>query len=221
METFHVTITGKMPLLLHADNIEWADKMEAWKNNPDNRAKGKAGDDRTPPWRWIGNLTYDDPKGKLALPSEYIMRCLMAGGAQVPTGKGQQTFKSQTQSGIICEELFWPLEADGRIINIQEIEEIRKLKTFAEQAEAVKELGFSLFVKRAKVGNNKHIRVRPRFDTWCTAGDLIVVDDQITQDVLSKILDIAGKAKGLGDWRPGGKTPGPFGTFTATIRKSS
>ena len=34
MKTASVTITGTTPLLMHADNIDWADKMEAWKNNP-------------------------------------------------------------------------------------------------------------------------------------------------------------------------------------------
>jgi hypothetical protein len=86
METFRVTLTGQTPLLLHADNIEWADKMDAWKNDANNKAKSKAGDDRTPPWRWLGCLTCTEPNtGVIALPSEYIMSCLLSGGAEVPT----------------------------------------------------------------------------------------------------------------------------------------
>ena len=62
MRTVRIELTGKMPLIMHADNIEWADEMEAWRTNPANKAKSKAGDDRTPPWRWIGSLNYNDPK---------------------------------------------------------------------------------------------------------------------------------------------------------------
>src|SRR5882672_3789771 len=88
---------------------------------------------------------------------------------------------------------------------------------FPDQVEGAKALGFSLFVKRARVGNNKHIRVRPRFDDWSTRGELMIIDDQITNDVVASILDISGRLKGLGDWRPSAKTPGPFGTFKAKI----
>src|SRR6516164_8996576 len=52
----NVELTSKAPMLMHADNIEWADAMEEWKNEPSNKAASKAGDDRTPPWRWIGCL---------------------------------------------------------------------------------------------------------------------------------------------------------------------
>ena len=45
-----------------------------------------------------------------------------------------------------------------------------------------------------------------------------MIDDQITTDVLRSILEYAGRYKGLGDWRPSSKTPGPYGTFTAEIK---
>lgn len=48
MHTYEVTITGKTPLILHHDNIEWADQMARWGLDPRNKAKSKAGDDRTP-----------------------------------------------------------------------------------------------------------------------------------------------------------------------------
>ena len=62
MRTVGIQLTSKMPMLMHADNIEWADSMEDWKNDPMNKAVSKAGDDRTPPYRWIGCLNYDDPE---------------------------------------------------------------------------------------------------------------------------------------------------------------
>ena len=110
MKTYSVTITGRTPLLMHRDNIEWADFMDAWKNNPDNKAKSKAGDDRTPAFRWLGCL-YHDTAGLLSIPQENVMRAIMEGGAMVlvPGGKSGKTFKAQTQSGMMSVAPFWPL----------------------------------------------------------------------------------------------------------------
>jgi hypothetical protein len=217
MKTAKIEITGSMPMLMHADNIEWADRMEAWKNDPRNKKASKAGDDRTPPWRWIGFLNHD---GKVVtIPSEYIMRCLMEGAAQVPTGKGQKTFKSQSQSGLLCTEFHWPLLVGGKPIRTDDINVLIDDEfTFKDNADAVSKMGFSLFVKRAKIGNAKHIRVRPRFENWSCTGDITILDSQISKEILQSILDICGQYKGLGDWRPGAKTPGPFGMFKATVK---
>lgn len=219
MRTVTVSIVGSMPLLMHADNIDWSDRMEAWKNDPKNRSMSKAGDDRTPPWRWLGCLNYDDPKtGIVTIPSEYVMRAIMGGAAEVPTGKGKKTFKAQSQSGLLCRDFHWPLLIDGEPIQMAKVNECLRLEEgFSAQKEAAKALGFSLMVKRAKIGASKHVRVRPLFERWSTHGDIIIVDQQITIEVLKQILEYAGKLKGFGDWRPGAPTPGPFGMFTATV----
>lgn len=215
MKTYTIKLTGTTPMLQHADNIEWSDSMEEWKNDPGNKGKSKAGDDRTPPWRWIGCLNHD---GKVVtIPSEYIMRCIMGGGAEVPTGKGKKTFKAQTQSGILCPEFHWPMLNNGAEIRMEDINAMRDLETFREHAEISQSLGFALFVKRARIGQSKHIRVRPRFDHWSAQGELIVTDEAITKLVLTQILALAGRLKGLADWRPGSPTPGPWGMFTAEI----
>lgn len=217
MLNVHVKIKGLTPLLMHADNIEWSDAMDEWRKQPENKATSKAGDDRTPPWRWIGSLNTD---GKVVtIPSEYIMGCMMAGGAQVPTGTGKKTFKAQSQSGLLCPEFHWPLyiNGSGSTVSLADVNALREKKHFVEHTEAAKKMGFSLFVKRAKVGQSKHVRVRPRFDEWSTEGRVAIIDEAITPKILQQILDIAGRYKGLGDWRPGGKTPGQFGMFEATV----
>lgn len=217
MQNVHVKIKGLTPLLMHADNIEWADAMSEWMLEPGNKTLTKAGDDRTPAWRWLGSLTHD---GKIVtIPSEYIMSCVMAGAAQVPTGRGKSTFKSQSQSGLLCPDFHWPLRLNesNATVSMVEIEKFKAKKKFSEHAEGVKELGFSLFVKRAKVGQAKHVRVRPRFEQWSTEGRIAILDEAITPKILGQILEIAGRYKGLGDWRPGGKTPGQFGMFEATV----
>jgi hypothetical protein len=218
MNRARIELTGTMPLLMHADNIDWADKMEDWKKDPANKATSKAGDDRTPPWRWMGCLNYDDPKtGVVTIPSEYIMRSIMGGAAEVPTGKGKKTFKAQSQSGLLCTDFFWPLKVSGKTISMKEINTVMSLKTFKDNCAKAESLGFTLFTKRAKIGASKHIRVRPRFDNWSASGEVVITDEQITIPILQTILKYAGQFKGLGDWRPGAPTPGPFGMFTAIV----
>lgn len=218
MLTARVELTGQSGILIHADNIDWADQMKEWSDDPANKANSKAGDDRTPPWRWLGCLNFDDAaNGIVTMPSEYIMSCIMGGAAQVPTGKGKTTFKSLSQSGLLCSDFHWPLLVQGKELSMKTIRACRELKTFKEQCARAEELGFSLFVKRAKIGQAKHIRVRPRLDNWSTSGDILIVDEQITVKILQTILDISGRLKGLGDWRPGAPKPGPWGMFTAKV----
>jgi hypothetical protein len=222
MRAYEVTITGKMPLLMHADNIDWADEMDAWKSDPGNKKGSKAGDDRTPAFRWLGCLYHDG--NVVAMPSDNLMRCFMEGGAMVPVpgAKGNKTFKSQTQSGMLVDGTHWPVfvGAKAQTIAVDPVLALRKEKDFAAHREKVQAMGFALHVKRVKIGMSKHIRVRPMFETWATRGILHVWDDQITTDALRQIVEYAGLYKGLGDWRPGGKTPGPWGMFTATVKES-
>lgn len=218
MKTYHVEITGKTPLLMHHDNIDWSDEMASWQTDPANKASSKAGDDRTPGWRWIGSLYHDGEH--VAMPSDNLMRCAMEGGAMVlvPGAKNSKTFKAQTQSGMQIGEPFWKLKCNGSgNIPMGPINALLKQNEFTANRTAVTDLGFLLFVKRAKIGQSKHVRVRPRFDTWSCSGTINVMDEKITQRVLQDVLTYGGQYKGLGDWRPGGRTPGWFGTFTASV----
>lgn len=219
MRTYEVTLTGTAPLLMHADNIEWADAMEGWKNDPANGKTSRAGDDRTPAFRWLGSLYHDEEV--VAIPADNLMRCLMEGGSMVlvPGGRSGKTFKAQTQSGCIAGEPFWPITINGKSVPVAPLLDLEREPDFAKHQKAAAAAGFSLFVKRARIGQKKHIRVRPRFDRWTATGTLNVSDDQITEVVLRDILRYAGRFKGLGDWRPSGRTPGPHGVFSAELRE--
>ena len=217
MERYKITLTGKTPLLLHADDVTWADAMEAWKNDPANKKLSRAGDDRTPAWRWVGCAYHNGEH--LILPAENVMRAMMEGGAMVlvPGGKSGKSFKAQTQSGIMSAAADWILHGEKGPIKAADVHALMQNDQFATHRAAVNKLGFDLMVKRAKIGMAKHIRVRPIFRTWSASGELRVIDEQITQEVLQNILNCAGSYKGLGDWRPGSKTPGSFGTFNAEV----
>ena len=210
-----ITIEGTKPLLMHQDNILWSEKVKDWTTDPDNKSKSTPGDDRSPAFTWIGALYHD---GEIVtMPSDNIMTMLREGGAQVRTGKGQQTFKAQTQSGIIPLDCDWPLYVDNKTIDVSEVLALEFIDDFAEHERVVIDHGFDLFVKRAKIGRSKHIRVRPIFRQWKVSGSVEIIDDQITVKILESILSLAGRLKGLGDWRSSSKTSGGFGTFISTV----
>ena len=216
MERYQIILEGETPLLMHRDNIQFSERVRAWQQ--ENRSLSVAGDDRTPAWSWIGSL-YDDGE-YVGLNADNMMTMLREGGAKVPTGSKNETYKRQTQSGIVLEEICPPLLVNGKRLEMAPISALLDEDVFEAHVEAVREMGFDLLVKRAKVGTSKHIRVRPMFGKWAVITSLMVVDPKesgITREVLQKILNKAGSLCGLGDWRPSSRTPGQFGRFKATV----
>lgn len=224
MDKYRITLTGGSPLLMHHDNIEWADTMKVWGKDPANKKDSIAGDDRSPAFRWIGALYVGTPPDtkevQVVMPSDNLMTMLREGGKQCPTGKKGGSFKARTQSGILIESLCWAFEVNGERIPYAPIKAAMSKKNFEDHEKLVAELGFKLLVKRAQVGTAKHVRVRPMFKDWVVRGELLVVDDMITKDVLVNILTFAGAYSGLCDWRPGApRSPGQFGRFTPEIEE--
>jgi len=214
---FEVTLNGETPILMHNDNLSWGEKMKIWLSEPDNKKNSTAGDDRTPAWRWQGYMYQE--AGKIVIPADNLMTLLREGGAKCPTGKGQLTFKRQTQSGLVVDQSSWPLLVRGKVVDTAQFKALIGDNDFEKHEKAAADAGFELFVKRAKIGQAKHVRVRPRFDVWSCTGTITVLDETITEEVLRRILSYAGIHAGLCDWRPSSpKSPGPFGKFSATIR---
>lgn len=220
MKTFQFTLKGTSPLLLHADNIDWSDRMKAWGDNPQNKKDSVAGDDRTPAFRWIGCLDHDGTNA--GIPAENLMKCLLRAAVQVPIpgNRMRKTFKSEVMSEMVCDAPLFPLAASGKKIDMKKVEKLMGVKEYAAHQTEVATMGFALFAKRARVGTSKHIRVRPKLDAWALSGTVTVWDDKLAK-ALPEIFEIAGRKIGLGDWNPGGKTPGPYGRFTADIKEVS
>jgi hypothetical protein len=218
MRTYQVTIEGKTPLIMHQDNIPWSDQMKKWETDPRNKATSTKGDDRTPPFRWLGSLYHDGTHA--AIPSDNIMAALMGGGKLLATGKGQKTFKAQTQSGIMAPEVFWPVLVDGHPVPTAELFQDFEMRSMEEWYDLTTRLGFMLLVKRAPIGKAKHVRVRPKFDRWSASGTMVVLDEAIKPDILTQIGELAGQYAGLGDWRPSSpQKPGSFGMFEFKVKK--
>lgn len=219
MQRYKITLTGERDLLLHHDNIDFCERVKAWQKDPANNKKSVAGDDRSPAWTWIGYLYHD--RKQLVIPSDNLMTVLREGAKRVPTGKRGGTFKSQSQSSILINEESWPLLVNGKTVSWADVVALGNEEDFEKHQKLAADNGFELFVKRAKVGMSKHIRVRPRIQNWSCSGTVTILEeDIIDKDVLSMILSQAGRFAGLGDWRPSSpKSPGPFGTFTSTVEE--
>lgn len=220
---FEVTLTGINPMLMHRDSVEWGDEMDAWLADPENKKNSKAGDDRTPAWKWMGGLYHDGEY--VALPSANIMKCLMEAGALIPIGKGQSraTFKSKTQSGMVCEYPFFQFFNNGQRIKMADLNPLLEHGDFPHHLKTVRSLGFDLFTKRVPLPGargSKHIRVRALFEKWSAKGTMVVWDPMITDGIFKDFWAYAGRYKGLGDWRPSApKSPGSHGIFETKIKK--
>lgn len=218
MTRYEFTLKGISPLLIHADDVEQADRLEEWRKNPKNKSKSKAGDDRSPPWTWTTYLYTDDKH--LVLPAECIMTTLRNAGASL---KMQRTtsYKKAVVSSLQIDEPKLALYADGKLLMAEQFDTISKMEEFREQADAVREIpGCRLLLKRAKLGKAKHVRVRLHVENWSLSGHIVMVDQTISDDILRQVFSLAGRFSGLGDWRPSSPmAPGRYGMFTADLKK--
>jgi len=218
--TYRVTLTGTMPLLLHGDNLDWREALAAWRSDPDNKAKSVPGDDRSPAWTWIGGVYHDGDV--IGVPSDNLMTALREGGARVSVpGKRSLTYKRQSQSGLVVNEILWPITTAKGIVPWAAVDALRAEDNFSAHKATAESLGFELFCKGARIGQSKHVRVRAKFAAWACSGTVTVFDDTITRQVFESIWHAAGRYCGIGDWRPSSpKSPGPYGTFKAQIAEA-
>lgn len=216
---YQITLNGLTPLLMHNDNLTFSEKIKAWQKAPENKELSMVADDRSPAWLWIGYLYHDGRN--IGINSDNIMTMLREGGAKV-INRGKETYKKQTQSGIMLDQQQFDIYVDGKRVAWDNIKALVGNNDFSAHVEAAEMLGFELLVKRAKIGRAKHIRVRPMFREWQAVGTLTVLDEELsglTQPVLETILNQAGALCGLCDWRPSSPSSGTFGKFSPVIEK--
>lgn len=215
---FSFELTGLSSLFMHQDSVEQADAISEWRKSPDAQ-NSSAGDDRFPAWTWITYLYHDTEH--VVMPSANIMACLKSAGASIKL-KGNKTHKAISQSGLLIAEESCEFLANGKQVAMEPFVKLfgNGGIRFTAHADLARTHGFRLDVRRAalKTGS-KHVRVRPRFDSWKVRGDIEIIDTDLKPDTLEQLFDIAGAKVGLGDWRPGCKSPGPYGRFSYTLKK--
>ena len=203
---------------MNNDNLAWKERVKAWQIDPANKSKSVKGDDRSPAWTWIGCLY--KANDLIVVESDAIMAMLRDAGQKCPTGKGRASYKAITQSGILVDQIGWPVETSKGFIKWSSFDALHDDEDFTVHEKVANQHGIDLFVKRVTIGNSKWVRVRPRFDQWKIEGTITVVDDTLTTDVLQTIFNVGGHRCGLCDWRPGSpKKPGSFGMFETTLKE--
>ena len=80
------------------------------------------------------------------------------------------------------------------------------------------EIDFAVDRRRGVLSNaGKSVAVcitRPRFDKWAFSMTLLVAEHEVTVEKVKQLVERAGTAVGLGDFRPAKR--GPFGRFSIT-----
>ncbi len=208
-------LRGLSPILMHRDDVDSSDLLQAWRKDPANKTMSVAGDDRYPPWTWSTYLLQDGEK--LVMPHEYVAACVCKAAASVVRSR-QKTFKDIIGSSFLLQGDACEFYSGGKPVPLAPIIALSQQKVFQQQREKADKLGFSLLVKRVRVGNSKHVRVWPAFATWEVRGTAELKDDSLTTEVVDSIFKVAGKI-GLGDRRPGSpKAPGRYGVFASTVQ---
>lgn len=219
------TLTGISPLLMSWDNLVFSDMVREWWQDPENVGKPgtEKGSDRHPSFTWIGRLYHDGEN--VSMPTANLLTCLRDAGKTVPVpgGKGK-TYKEATQTALMFESEHLEFKGGTKDAKTIPLAPILKLVEVANDMKAhctaVEKMGFKIDIRRAalKTGS-KNIRCRPRFDHWQVSGAFVITDpDAMSIDKVKQVFEIAGLRKGLCDWRPGGKTPGPMGRFNVNIK---
>jgi hypothetical protein len=177
MKQYKVKLNGLTPLLMHQDNLAFSEKVKKWQKDPANKELSIAGDDRSPAWTWLGYCYHNNRV--LGLPSDNLMTMLREGGCKV-VNKGKETYKKQTQAGILIDQEQWDLYLGEKTVPVSELNALVGKTDFNAHLDVAEKYGFELNVKRAKIGAAKHVRVRPMFREWAVVGSLTVIDEELS-----------------------------------------
>lgn len=215
---YNLKLTGETPILMHGENLEFAEKVQRWQHlNKTKGGKAVKGDDRYPAWKWMGCLYADPINGTIGVPSDNMMSILRTAATKIQL-KGNKTFKQISQAGILVNEIQWPLLINGNTVTMKDFDHLLNEDfDFDKHIEVMSKLGIELFVKGVKIGDKRHIRVRPRFNNWEASGSITVTDDLITDDIFRTMIRLSGTYVGIGDWRPSSPKSGSFGRYTAEV----
>lgn len=129
---------------------------------------------------------YRNAKGEIYEPAEHIFQAMVRAAVDFKFEK-KKSYKDAITSGIFVTPDEIPLISD---------------------------IPFEIDARGAVVQRSRIIRWRPRFNQWKLRFNIEVIDsDNISTNALKEILEKAGSAKGLGDYRP------RFGRFMVTAFK--
>jgi hypothetical protein len=176
-----VTLKGFTPLLMNAVTPEELIKIR-------DKIKAPKGAPRPTPAEEAEKKVYKDVKGNAYIPDKLLWACLVAAGQHVRLdGKRQM---STAKSTVLPTFL-----------------------TLLDKTMALDTPGWETDVQQGRNPNGGELVVlcRPRFDVWRFRVHITIDTNEISEDKIRELFDIAGKRCGLGDFRPNRK--GIYGQF--------
>jgi len=183
METRSYEIEGRYPLLMH--NGRLADPMnahsKALKSVTSKRGKTDEHHSEISRIEFIGSLYWND--GRAYLPRDMLEAMLIEAGRKRKLGK-----QIAVGARLVADAVF---DYEG-----------------PTTPEELFESDAHRFVVGVRVGQQRVMRTRPRFDNWKATFSVAYDTEQVTLADLDDILRIGGEVIGIGDWRP------KFGLFT-------
>lgn len=184
-----VEISGMTPLLMN--KFTDAAAMAAT-----NGSRGALSGDRGSPKEQAEKKLYIGADGKPMIPQPNILRCVIDGGAFFKAGRVKVT----TQKSSLIPAC----------LGIQGIELPLSSKS-----------GWRVDERPVRIPSTggRILAYRPIFDDWNVKFTIELDEKEMTAKLVREILDKAGKAIGLGDFRPACK--GPYGRFVVTQWRES
>lgn len=176
-----VTIEGKTPLLMHAFTDEAA--MAAT-----NGTRAAVVGNRGTPREQAEKFLYRSPTGEIVMPQPNLFRCIMDAGKFFKAGKSKVTTQKSSliPSCVELGEVYYPLDH-------------------------TQPWGVDSRPVRIPSTGGRILAYRPCFPDWRISFVILLDDSVMDASLLRDIVDKAGSAIGLGDFRPDCK--GPFGKF--------
>jgi len=105
--------------------------------------------------------------------------------------------------------------ANSRVAAGMFVVEERTLLIHAKTGKPLTDHDYEIDVRRAVIQGNGVLRARPKISDWSCLLALEIDEDFVTIDQVALLLNIAGKASGVLDYRP--QCKGTFGRFVAEL----
>lgn len=185
MQRVLVECKSSSPMLMNPATAAILDDVRSGVRKPKDR-------DRSAESEAEEKLIRDPATGAYGVPVEYVFACLVEAGRLVKfDGKRMISTKESTllPSVLQFEGMFYP---------------------FTDHSDWVvdKRRG------RNPNGGEMVVLIRPRFDRWTFEMTISIDEARFSEKSARELIDLAGRAVGLGDFRPARK--GPFGCFTVS-----
>jgi hypothetical protein len=204
MQTMKVRIDGKVPLLMHCNQMANPLNVYSRAIKPLTAKRKKTDADHLEISRveWEAGLYFDND-GHVCIPAEVIEATLRNAARKTKNGK-------LIEEGVRVEENFCKFEYPNNGY-------YRKTKPEKPENLPSKELDkmYEKFsdcrLAKVKGSGGTVLRTRPRFDKWAVEFTLMYDENIISERTLSEVIGVAGDRIGLCDYRP------RYGLFNSKI----